>query len=118
MKRTLLVAVIVFAFLAVGLNTTGTNSKAAPDCTTLTFQTESLPMFFVGEPANFQIEAIGGTPPYKFKITDGALPPDLDMNKDGLITGVPQFAANTNILVRLKDSGGCSLSQAFNVQIE
>ena len=119
MKRTLFVAVLVFAFSAVTFNVTTPSSKAdQPDCSTLTFQTESLPTFFVGEPANFQIEAVGGTPPYQFKITSGALPPDLDMSMDGLITGVPTMPADTVIFVRLKSHGGCTLTRAFAVRVE
>ncbi|MEK6279282.1 MAG: putative Ig domain-containing protein [Acidobacteriota bacterium] len=118
MKKTLLIAVIVFAFLSVGLNITGPSSKASSDCSTLTFITESLPTFFVGVPANYQLEASGGTPPYKFKITDGVLPPELDLSKDGLITGVPTMAADTTIFVRLQDHRGCSTTRAFAVRVE
>ena len=119
MRRTFFVAVLVFAFSAVTFTVMTPSSKAdQPDCSTLTVITESLPTFFVGEPVNFQIEASGGIPPYQFKITTGALPPDLDMSMDGLITGVPTMATNTTIFVRVKTSGGCSTTRAYNVQVE
>lgn len=117
MKKTLLIAGLAVCAVAFSMKGTSTNA-AAPDCSTLTFITESLPTFFVGTPANFQIEASGGTPPYKFKITSGALPPLLDLDQDGLITGVPTMEATTTIFVRLKDKGPCTVTQAFNVSVE
>ena len=117
MKKTLLIAGLAVCAVAFSMKGTSTNA-AAPDCSTLTFITESLPAFFVGTPANFQIEASGGTPPYRFKITTGALPPNLSMDSDGLITGTPTMAANTTIFVRLKDHGPCTVTQAFQVSVE
>jgi hypothetical protein len=116
MKRTLLVAVILFAFLST-FSFIGTTSKAEPDCTTLTFITESLPDFQLDEPVSFQIEASGGTPPYKFKITDGVLPAGLELNKDGVIFGVPTQEADTVIFVRLKDTGPCQTTRAYAVRV-
>src|SRR4051794_20400004 len=64
------------------------------DCSTLTFITESLPQFNVGQPAHFNIEAIGGTPPYHFEIISGTLPAGLHMSATGNIRGVPTEPAD------------------------
>ena len=83
----------------------------------LTFITESLPGFQVGVPANFQIEASGGTPPYSFQITQEMLPQSLRLNKTGKITGVPKGAGDTTVFVKLTDKAGSTLTQAFDVEV-
>lgn len=88
-----------------------------PPQSTLTFITESLPDFPVGVPANFQIQAVGGKPPYSFVITQGKLPPLLKLSKTGKISGVPRRPADTTIFVKLTDSARASLTQAFAVRV-
>jgi hypothetical protein len=84
---------------------------------TLTFITESLPEFTQNTPANFQIEAVGGTPPYTFEITQGSLPTGLNLSATGLITGTPTQVADTTIFVKLSDAAAASLTQAFAVRV-
>lgn len=84
---------------------------------TLTFITESLPDFHVGMPANFQIQASGGTPPYIFQITQGTLPKSLSMDKKGKISGIPRRVADTTVFVKLTDKARASLTQAFAVRV-
>jgi hypothetical protein len=127
MKKFLVVAVIVIAaasFVLARARHNVTSSRAAnnepgktADCSTLTFLTESLPDFHLGQPSNFQIEAIGGNPPYQFEITDGTLPAGLHLNSNGKITGKPTELADTTIFVKLTDSAGCHLTQAFAVRV-
>jgi hypothetical protein len=128
MKRFLLLAVMVIAVTSFVIAKARHNAEAgrgadsggagAADCSTLTFLTESLPGFFVGQPANFQIEAIGGTPPYHFELVDGTLPAGLHLNSNGKITGKPTAVADTTIFVQLTDSAGCTLTQAFAVRVD
>ena len=84
---------------------------------TLTFTTESLPDFTQNVPVNFQIEAVGGTPPYQFGITQGALPSGLNLTDAGLIFGVPTQADDTTIFVKLSDASDASITQAFAVRV-
>ena len=84
---------------------------------TLTFITESLPDFTQFVPVNFQIEAVGGTPPYTFEITQGALPAGLSMSASGLITGTPTQVADTTVFVKLSDAANDSVTQAFAVRV-
>jgi hypothetical protein len=84
---------------------------------TLTTVTESLPAFYVGVPANTQIEVCCGTAPYNFEIIEGALPDGLHMNKSGKITGKPRAEADTTVLVLITDSAGCSLGITYPVLV-
>lgn len=84
---------------------------------TLTFITESLPEFHRGVSANFQIEVSGGTPPYKFEITQGTLPRTLTLSVKGKISGIPRRVADTTVFVKLTDKVHASLTQAFAVRV-
>ena len=85
---------------------------------TLQFLTESLPSFTVGQQSSFQLQATGGTAPYTFKITTGALPPSLTLSTGGTISGVVKRAvADTTIFVAVTDAKGIKATQAFDVQI-
>ncbi len=128
MKKILVAAVMVFALLSFAPGHTGGNGtgdyygsyKAAAmpqSCSTLTFLTESLPDFHLGQFTNFKIQAIGGTPPYTFQITSGSLPPFLFLLPNGRIIGLPIVVADTTIFVKLTDSMGCTLTQAFAVRV-
>ena len=83
----------------------------------LTFITESLPSFFVGEFTTFDIEASGGTLPYSFTITEGALPNGLNMSAQGTISGTPTEMETSTVWVKLTDAAGAHLTQAFEVQV-
>lgn len=84
---------------------------------TLTFVTESLPEFTQGVPANFQIQAVGGTPPYEFEITQGAMPAGLQLHLTGAITGTPTAVADTTVFVKLTDAANDNVTQAFAVRV-
>lgn len=83
----------------------------------LTFITESLPDFTLGESANFQIEVCCGTPPYHFEVVQGTLPEGLHLNQHGKITGKPLEVSDTTVFVRVMDRAGCSLTRAFQVRV-
>jgi hypothetical protein len=90
-------------------------ASAQSSCT-LTFLTESLPGFVVGQPANFQIEGVSGTEPYTFALVGGAFPAGMHMNKHGKILGVPTEVADTTVFISLTDAAGCQITQAFAVR--
>src|SRR3954451_18470475 len=78
----------------------------------LTFQTESLPDFPLGQPANFTILGVSGTEPYTFTIVDGTLPAGLHLNKRGKTTGLRTETADTTASVTLAAAAGCQTTQA------
>ena len=84
----------------------------------LEFLTESLPTFVVGAQSSFQLQATGGTEPYTFKITSGALPASLTLSPGGIISGVVRKAVDdTTVSCTLTDAKGAKVTQAFNVQV-
>ena len=84
---------------------------------TLTFITESLPDFTVGVPKQVDLEVSGGTPPYRFEITQGTLPRGLKLSIRGRISGVARRVADTTVFIKVTDHAGASLTQAFPVRV-
>jgi hypothetical protein len=84
---------------------------------TLTFLTESLPGFTVGRLKKFRIQAVGGTKPYSFGISQGTLPAGLALNYQGTLWGKPTQSGDTTIFVKLIDFVGAHLTQAFDLQV-
>ncbi len=84
---------------------------------TLTFLTESLPAFIRGKPNKFSIQAVGGTKPYSFGISQGTLPTGLSLDYQGTLSGVPIQSGDTTIFVKVIDFVGAHLTQAFDLQI-
>jgi arylsulfatase A-like enzyme len=71
----------------------------------------SLPAGHVGEPYDATVGSWGGTPPLRWVIASGALPPGLRLApKTGRIRGTPTEAGNFTALFRVQDSG----SRAFD----
>jgi putative Ig domain-containing protein len=98
-----------------------TRMKGAEDMTkkqsTLTFITESLPAFTVGESQQVDLEASGGKPPYSFEITEGELPEGFNCSQGGRISGIVTESAGTTVFIKVTDDVGSSLTQAFDVQV-
>ncbi|MFN2491530.1 MAG: putative Ig domain-containing protein [Pyrinomonadaceae bacterium] len=95
------------------------DEEGVEDTSTLTFVTESLPPFFVGETAQVDIQVVGGTPPYTFEITEGTLPNGLNFSNQGRISGTPTDSNDsTTVSVKATDNQGDYLTQAFDVQVE
>ena len=85
---------------------------------TLTFVTESLPDFTVGRAKKTSIQAVGGTKPYSFGLSQGStLPTGLSFNYKGTLWGTPQQSGDTTIFVKVIDFVGANLTQAFSLQV-
>ena len=87
---------------------------------TLTFQTESLILFRVHEHFDLQLEAVGGVLPYTFEVSPlfDPLPAGFKLTADGRLKGNPREAGFPIIGIKLTDSAGCTITQAFQVEIE
>lgn len=85
--------------------------------TTLTFITESIPQFTEGVFQTFVLEPSGGTAPYSFQITQGTLPPGLNLASDGTISGTATASGTYTPFFKLTDSAGDHLTQAMEVTV-
>jgi hypothetical protein len=59
----------------------------------------------VGVPFTVSMSAAGGTAPYTFAVTDGALPAGLTLDEDGNITGTPSASGAYDVTITVTDSG-------------
>ena len=85
---------------------------------TLTFLTESLPGFTAGRGTKTVIQAIGGTPPYSFGLSQGStLPVGLSLDSQGTLWGTPKRSGDTTIFVKVIDLIGNNKTQAFDLQV-
>lgn len=75
-----------------------------------------LPAFTVGTPYSVQLNAVGGTAPYSFEITDGVLPDDLTLSATGLISGTPTSSADTEFTVGFEDAEGVLCDKRFQLK--
>jgi hypothetical protein len=79
-----------------------------PTCPAITLNPPALPNGTVGVVYSQQITGTGGTAPYTFAVTSGALPAGLSMPFGGLVSGTPTTAATSNFTVRGTDALGCT----------
>jgi matrixin/putative Ig domain-containing protein len=59
----------------------------------------------VGRSYKATVTAIGGTPPYRWGLAGGRVPPGLDLSSSGTINGVPTVAGSYNFALQVFDSG-------------
>jgi hypothetical protein len=91
------------------------------NATTLRVGTTSLKAGQVGAPYSATLAASGGTPPYRWSVTSGALPPGLTLAAaTGVISGTPTTAENAEaVSIQVTDSGTPrqSSSQSLSVTV-
>ena len=85
----------------------------------ITVTTSSLPTGQTGSTYTATLQAQGGTPPYKWSLTSGALPAGLLLNSTtGAISGTPkQSVANLPLSFTVTDSSATPLSAAVTLSL-
>jgi len=92
----------------------------APICPIITLSPATLPAGVVGTPYNQTVSASGGTAPYTYAVSSGALPTGLDplnTGGPGAITGTPTTAGTFIFTITATDANGCSGSQLYSIVI-
>ncbi|MGH9631068.1 MAG: putative Ig domain-containing protein, partial [Bryobacteraceae bacterium] len=89
------------------------------DAPELAITTESpLPEARVGAAYSQTLAAAGGTPPYNWTVTAGALPAGLSLNAtSGRLSGTPTAAGNFPFTVRAADSGAGAVTKNFALTV-
>ena len=87
------------------------------DPTGLTILTTSLPNGTVNKSYSAQLQASGGSTPYAWSITGGALPPGLSMSSSGLISGTSTTAGTYSATFAVTDPANQTTSQALSVTV-
>lgn len=89
-----------------------------PLCPPIILSPATLPDGVTGVSYNQMVSASGGTAPYTYAVTTGALPSGLTLDAStGAISGVPNAVGSANFTIAATDSGGCIGSQAYSVII-
>ncbi|HMV85793.1 MAG TPA: putative Ig domain-containing protein, partial [Blastocatellia bacterium] len=86
-------------------------------CATITVNPTSVPNGTVGTAYNQTATATGGTAPYTYSISAGALPGGVTLASGGGLTGTPNAAGTFNFTVKATDTNGCMGTRAYTVTI-
>lgn len=83
----------------------------------LVMSPSTLPEGTVGSSYNANLSASGGSFPYSFTVTDGALPAGLELAGSGEVSGTPTAAGFYSFTATVTDGGGRTASQQYTVII-
>jgi hypothetical protein len=99
-------------FLAMLAGAQSTERQQAPSTNALVIVTEQLPRAFLRAPYRFELRAQGGAEPRNWKIDQGELPPGLELNPSGTLSGRPSAVGEFRFQVAVTDSGAPAQKQA------
>ncbi|HKQ50221.1 MAG TPA: S8 family serine peptidase [Phycisphaerae bacterium] len=89
----------------------------AVNCATITLSPTSLPATFVDRTYEKTLTAGGGSGPYSYAVTAGALPPGMTLSPSGVISGTSAVGGTYNFTVTATDSAGCPGSRAYSIAV-
>jgi hypothetical protein len=94
----------------------GSRAYAVQVCPVITISPATLPAGLVGAPYSQAVTATGGTAPYTYAVTAGALPAGLVLDPNtGLISGTPTAGGTFSFTITATDSNGCTGSRAYTL---
>ncbi len=84
----------------------------------LSVLTNSLSLAVIQQAYSAVLAATGGTTPYTWSVSSGALPPGLSLNSTaGQISGTPTLGGTYSLTVTVTDSSSATASNAFSLQV-
>ena len=84
---------------------------------TITVNPPVLPNAVFAVPYNHVINAVGGTAPYTFAVSAGALPAGVTLNANGTISGAPTVTGAFNFTIRATDALGFTGTRAYAITV-
>lgn len=88
-----------------------------PTCSVITILQTTLPNMAVGVAYGLTITASGGTAPYRFSLTAGALPAGMTLTAAGALAGTPTTAGTSTFTIRGTDANGCFAAASYTMVI-
>jgi uncharacterized repeat protein (TIGR01451 family) len=84
-------------------------------CAALAVSPAALAPATIGASYGQTLSASGGTAPYGFAVTNGAVPPGLTLSNAGLLSGTPTTAGSFTFTVTATDSNGCTGAMTYTL---
>lgn len=79
--------------------------------------TDALPPGQVDGPYETALEAVFGTPPYRWLLVEGALPRGVGLNGEGIVRGVPQEAGQFPVVFRVTDDARATATAELTLTV-
>jgi len=92
-------------------------TPGAPNSTPLMVTTAELPPCFVGISYRATLSAQGGTTPYQWSLSSGALPGGLSFEETGVISGTAAAADTVTLKVKVQDAGGKEATKELSLKV-
>ena len=101
------------------LNVTGSTQSVAliGKGVVISFAPTSLASAQVGTAYSQTIAASGGTAPYSYRVTAGAVPAGITVLNSGTISGTPSAAGSFSFTVTATDADGLNANQAYSLSV-
>jgi hypothetical protein len=72
----------------------------------------------VGTPYEQPLMAAGGSPPFRWSVSSGALPPGVTLERSGILRGQPSGAGRFRFEVMVRDSARAAAVQSFQLDVQ
>lgn len=88
-----------------------------PACPAITLAPATLPNGTEGVAYNQTVTAVGGTAPYTFSVTGGALPAGLGLSAAGVLSGTPTTSGASAFSARATDANACFAEIVYTMSV-
>jgi RHS repeat-associated protein len=89
----------------------------AVNCPTLSLTPATLTNPVIGSPYSQSLIVTGGTAPYAFAVSSGALPTGITLSTTGTLAGTPTTTGAFTFEIRATDASGCTATGNFTVTV-